>query len=308
MWHDWIDSTVPILDYLDRLNVVKETSSEYHCLCPVCGDGGFKIDKKQGSYQGFKCQCEVKDIREAIRPWSEVKESGQKGQRSRKTKTNKKVNSPIELAQLSSPAEDSPTPEKGAIANWLQSQGVPATAVETRCWYSKTQWVSRFEWSTKKGKEKTIRQGHIKSNGLIEWKKGSKDWKAYKLGEAAKHSSGKWVLGVEGEGCVETARSNAIAAITWQGSNWQEKNISSDLTKLITAGATGLVYFPDHDSAGEKKAELVKSACEQINFPCLILSPTDVWSEMPEKGDITDFVEAHPNISTNKLLSQLEKA
>jgi putative DNA primase/helicase len=54
-----------ILNYLDRLNVVKETSSEYHCTCPVCGDGGFKVNKKNGSYQAFKCGCQVKDIRDS---------------------------------------------------------------------------------------------------------------------------------------------------------------------------------------------------------------------------------------------------
>ena len=120
-----------------------------------------------------------------------------------------------------------PSSEQKDIPEWLVKQGIPATAVETRYWYSKTQWVSRFEWQTESGKEKTIRQGHIKSNGLIQWKKGSKDWKAYKLSEALTHCQDKWVLGVEGEGCVETARKMAIAAITWQGSNWQEKTITS---------------------------------------------------------------------------------
>ncbi len=169
--------------------------------------------------------------------------------------------------------------------------------------------MSRFEWKTPSGKEKTIRQGHIKSNGLIQWKKGGKDWKAYKLSEVAHNSQDKWVLGVEGEGCVETARGAlALCGITWQGSNWKEKTIASDLTKLINAGAAGLVYFPDRDEAGEKKAELVKSACDALSFPCLILCPTDVWSAMPVKGDITDWVSAHRNLSTNELISKLEKA
>ena len=59
-----------ILDHLDRLNVVRETGSEYHCTCPVCGDGGFKVNKKNGKYQAFKCECSIKEIRETIRPWS----------------------------------------------------------------------------------------------------------------------------------------------------------------------------------------------------------------------------------------------
>ena len=46
-----------ILDHLDQLNIVKETRSEYHCTCPVCQDGGFKIDKRSGKYHTFKCGC-----------------------------------------------------------------------------------------------------------------------------------------------------------------------------------------------------------------------------------------------------------
>ena len=228
-------------------------------------------------------------------------------QPSRKSKSAKS-NSQIRLAELDSSACEAPVPEQKPIPAWLVKQGIPPEAVETRYWYSKTQWVSRFEWSTPEGNEKTIRQGHIKSNGLIQWAKGSKDWYAYRLREAAEHCQGKWVLGVEGEGCVETGRKLGLAAITWQGSSWQEKTITSDLIKLKEAGATGLVYFPDHDETGRKKAELVKSACQQVNLSCLILSPADVWADMPVKGDITDWVEMYASLSTNELISKLESA
>jgi putative DNA primase/helicase len=320
-----------ILDYLDRLKVVKETSVEYHCLCPVCGDGGFKINKSNGKYQAFKCGCEVKDIREAVRPWSEVK-AMQRGlggnpherlhqeesqtfnccQPKRKNPKKPKLSpfpvDQINLAKLSGIPDDAPVSEAKEIPLWLQEQGVPPGATQTRYWYSSTQWVSRFEWSTPEGKEKTIRQGNIKSNGLFEWKKGSKDWRAYRLSEAVKYCQDTWVLSVEGEGCVEVAREMAIASITWQGSNWKEKTIADDLTKLIEAGATGLIYFPDNDEAGEKKAKLVSSACHEVNFPCLILSPTDVWADMPNKGDLTDFVEAHQDKSTKQLVARLSSA
>jgi putative DNA primase/helicase len=308
-----------ILDYLDRLKVVKETSGEYHCLCPVCEDGGFKINKSNGKYQAFKCGCEVKDIREAIRPWDEFRIQNEqfrinKGERKTRTKppSEFRVQSEqfrIQLARLDAPACDAPVSESFEIPRWLQEQEVPESAVEIRYWYSKSQWVSRFEWKNEDGiTEKTIRQGNIKSNGLKEWKKGSKDWRAYRLSEAVKHCQDKWVLGVEGEGCVEVARAMAIASITWQGSNWFEKTIADDLTKLIESGAAGLIYFPDHDEAGAKKAELVSSACEQVNLPCLILSPTDVWADMPIKGDITDFVEAHQELSTKQLVARISSA
>jgi hypothetical protein len=44
-----------ILAHLDQLEIVKETSTDYHCQCPLGQDGGFKIEKKTGQYSGFKC-------------------------------------------------------------------------------------------------------------------------------------------------------------------------------------------------------------------------------------------------------------
>lgn len=46
-----------ILDHIDKLTVVKELPDELHCYCPVCGDGGFKINKTSGLYHTFKCGC-----------------------------------------------------------------------------------------------------------------------------------------------------------------------------------------------------------------------------------------------------------
>jgi KaiC/GvpD/RAD55 family RecA-like ATPase len=61
-----------ILDHLESLTVIKELGSEYHCSCPACGDGGFKIDKASGKYAAFKCECSNAAIREAIRPLSQA--------------------------------------------------------------------------------------------------------------------------------------------------------------------------------------------------------------------------------------------
>ena len=46
-----------IFDHLNKLEIVKETSTEYHCTCPLCGDGGFKLNKKNGKYYTHKCGC-----------------------------------------------------------------------------------------------------------------------------------------------------------------------------------------------------------------------------------------------------------
>ncbi|WP_052055931.1 phage/plasmid primase, P4 family [Myxosarcina sp. GI1] len=322
-----------ILDYLDRLEIVKETGSEYHCKCPVCGDGGFKIDKPTGKYHPFKCGCEVKDIREAIRPWSEVVESRgeaasqrllsrsrrkcalEQGSRGARKSVNSvpevpKLEIPVpRLARLPAAAEDIPQPNTDTeIPEWLQKQGIPAIATETRYHYSKTQWVSRFEWQTNKGKEKTFRQAHTSSNGLVRWKKGAKNWNAYRQNEAAANCQNKWVLAVEGEKCVEVARERAIATITWQGSNWNHSAIASTIKALKKSGAEGLVYFPDNDEAGRKKASLVESAAIKVDFPCLVLNPKNIWTEIPEKGDLADWVKAHGHLDAEELIAKLEAA
>jgi putative DNA primase/helicase len=51
------NSSFDILAHLDQLEIVKESSTDYHCTCPLCGDGGFKIDKRSGKYNTFKCGC-----------------------------------------------------------------------------------------------------------------------------------------------------------------------------------------------------------------------------------------------------------
>ena len=135
-----------IRTYLDRLNIIKETPTEYHCSCPVCSDGGFKIEKKSGKYNAFKCHCDKRAIREAIRPWSEVKAESEGRNGRAKPKTKKGTQKPAYLAKFPEIPNDVITivNQSTSIADWLQKQGVPETATETKYWYSSTQWVARF--------------------------------------------------------------------------------------------------------------------------------------------------------------------
>ncbi len=87
-----------IRTYLDRLNIIKETPTEYHCSCPVCNEGGFKIEKKSGKYNAFKCNCDKKAIREAIRPWKEVKEESDGRKSKDDLKRRKGTQKPAKLA------------------------------------------------------------------------------------------------------------------------------------------------------------------------------------------------------------------
>ena len=63
--------TFDIRSFSDRLNVLKEESTQLVCECPVCGGHRLTINKQLGAYQCWSGNCAVKDIREAIAPWGE---------------------------------------------------------------------------------------------------------------------------------------------------------------------------------------------------------------------------------------------
>ena len=308
-------TTTAIFDirtYLDRLNIIKETPTEYHCSCPVCDEGGFKINKNNGKYYPFKCNCDLRAIREAIRPWREVKE--QSGERnSRDTpKTKKGTQKSAFLARLSEIPQDRAETNQSSIADWLQKQGVPATATETKYWYSSRAWVSRFDWedeSKPKGRDKTFRQGHILASGKIKWNKGKQRWKAYKLDEAISLCTDKWIIGVEGEKCVQALRGIGLSAITWQGSNWNQKDMAADLTQLKEAGAVGLAYLPDNDAAGMNKAQAVQLAAMKVGLSVVIIEPRLIDEKIPNKGDIADIISANQNsLNEEEFIQHLESS
>ena len=298
--------------YLNRLNIIKETPTEYHCSCPVCSDGGFKIEKKSGKYNAFKCHCDKRAIREAIRPWKEVKEQSESRKSKDKPRTKKGTQKPAKLARLSEIPTDLPNINQSTIPDWLVKQGVPATATETKYWYSSTQWVSRLDWvdeSKPKGKDKTFRQGHILASGKTKWTKGKQRWKAYRLDEAIDLCQDRWIIGVEGEKCVEALRGIGLTAITWQGSNWNQADMEIDLAELKKAGAVGLAYFPDNDAAGINKATAVKLAAMKVGLEVVIVEPRLLDKKISQKGDIADIIQNKQNsMNEDEFIHNLESA
>ncbi|NJO94471.1 MAG: DNA primase, partial [Hydrococcus sp. RM1_1_31] len=242
-------------------------------------------------------------------------------QKSKASKTIPPSSESIELAFLLKLPIDHPKAKTNQVPQWLIEKGIPAHATETRYYYSNNQWISRFEWQDpdrSKGHDKTIRQCHRKPNGKVKWSKGDRSWLPPRIEEAfAKRAggnlaqgTGKWILGVEGESCVEAARSLGLVAITWQGSAWSEEELTAGLTELKQSGVAGLVYLPDNDEPGRKKAELVVSAAQSLQFPLLIIEPLALWQEMPHKGDLVDWIAwgKKQGLLSKDLIQGLEQA
>ena len=209
-----------------------------------------------------------------------------------------------------SPRPSSPQPPTIELAR-LPQQPKPLKSVTkgdqvtTVYPYGSEQQVKRIErFEGDRRVDKVVIPYHQQDSQMVKGK-GDLPWPAYRIDEAIRHGKGKWVLAVEGEKCVEAARENQIVAITWQGGSWTHEDIQIELLQLKRSGVKGLLYSPDHDEAGANKAEKVIKAAQQIDFPTATVDPVELWSEIPEKGDIADWikgVELTPDERAKQLL------
>ncbi|WP_293125529.1 DUF5906 domain-containing protein [Microcoleus sp. bin38.metabat.b11b12b14.051] len=192
-------------------------------------------------------------------------------------------------------------------------KGVPAEAQQITYVYSDSQSVLRFEWldpDSPKGRDKTCRQTHIDVHGKQIWTKGDLPWPAYRIDEVVEilknvpNGEPVAVLMVEGEPNVEVARSYGIAALTLQGSNWNDAEITRALEALrATEKNVTLVKLRDNDATGIKKGAQVQSICDRLQFPCIVIDSVAIYPDIPDKGDIREILE---NMEIEEFIRRLE--
>jgi putative DNA primase/helicase len=97
---------------------------------------------------------------------------------------------------------------------------------------------------------------------------------------------------LEGENNVEIARGIRLAALTLQGSNWGDPEIQKMLEALqATDKNVSIAVIGDNDDTGIKKGKSVWLVARHLQFPCLIIDPLAIDADIPEKGDIREFLE-----------------
>ncbi|HEY9651850.1 MAG TPA: hypothetical protein V6C95_14385, partial [Coleofasciculaceae cyanobacterium] len=272
-----------IRSHVDKLTPAK---GKNRYICPICEKAKLTIDPKNGKYKCWgECKCE--DIREAIAPWNEVKGASHQpiGTRKPILKTKPPKPAPIpqgehELAKLPTPITH---PEK-------RKHGKQS---EIEYWYSEHQWVRRTEWpdpEKPKGYDKKPIPYHLDETGTPKSGRGDAAWNPYRFEEIIAHADGKWVIGVEGETCVEAARYLGFVAFTFQGSKWTEEALEQYATQLKEAGITGVYYCADHDEIGYEKAAKLEKACAKVQLPFILTASSTIWKECPHNGDIADWV------------------
>lgn len=269
-----------ILNHLDALNIVKDTPTDYHCTCPSCGDGGFKVEKSTGRYKTFKCGCMdteqgKKAIIDAIAPLNRNNRPSYSRHKQKpipKPQPIPAINGKVKIAKLPTIPTDRPEKTNGRITYH----------------YSATQGVDRVEKpdpNRPKGYSKDFYQWHIK-NGDRTNGKGDQPWPLYRESEAI--SADGWLLLVEGEECVETLRGNGIAAMTFQGSSWSKPTIETAFNRLKPQ-CPGLIFIPDQDQPGQKKAKAIESASADTGLPVIIVPINSIWTKAPDYGDVADI-------------------
>jgi hypothetical protein len=75
----------------------------------------------------------------------------------------------------------------------------------------------------------------------------------------------------------------------FQGGSWGESALTDELQMIKNAGVAGVIYWPDHDDTGYKKAQKCSEIAAKIGLPFIEINPLKIWSECPQKGDIADF-------------------
>ena len=316
-----------IRDYLERLTPGKE-KNKY--VCPVCNGRNLQIEPKTGKYHCFTSDCDNEAIREAIKPWAEVlaERGGNSDRHSSNhrpaTKTSKKQPKPapiptgVKLLRLATPALDCRQPQPISNELWsIVKNNSPASreiVKEIAYSYGKDKTVYRIEWldeKNPKGRDKTYRQSHIDTDGKRVWKKGDGFWPAYRIDEVVETledvgvNEAVAVLGLEGEPNVELARSHGIVSLTFQGSNWTEAQVVAIVEALRATGKNvTLIVLRDNDATGIKKAELIKSVCDRLQFPCIVIDPVAIYPDIPDKGDIKEILD---NMDADEFIRRLEE-
>lgn len=145
------------------------------------------------------------------------------------------------------------------------------------------------EW----GREKSVQQRRPTADGEWEWKGVAPDAQLlYRLPEliadlAAQPTAPIWVL--EGKKDVDTARAAGLVATCNSGGAGQWPEHWSPLL----AGRT-VVLAPDHDSAGQRHAEIVGYALRAVAAEVRVVQLATAWPALPAHGDVSDFLAAHP--------------
>ena len=239
-----------------------------------------------------------------------------------KRQSSDSLPSPEEILPLRlDPKRDSP---QWVILNTVSSQseqqieyfysdaetGEPLGKVVRKQWSDRRPAYGRSGRDTKEIRPLHWVEPHHPNQGDQGWwsdrGKGSKLWSLYRqaeIREAIASGAAKIVFYVAGEEAVETARRIGLSAFTNQGG---EGSFIQQFVDFLSANKPRLfVIWGDNDQTGRKSADKLLKACTKAGIPAIAIESTNIWADIPTKGDITDIVNSS-GMDSSEIIEQLE--
>ena len=105
---------------------------------------------------------------------------------------------------------------------------------------------------------------------------------------------------VEGEKDVDTLTKYGLPAVSLpNGAHWENAYVAYFSDKVI-------IILPDNDDAGRGYAKAALKALKPTNYNTGIMQLNNWWPEIPEKGDVTDYITAKGEEAVAKLREALD--
>jgi len=136
--------------------------------------------------------------------------------------------------------------------------------------------------------------------------KGSKPFPLYRQDEIAKAINAGLdlpVFYVAGEQAVEAARNLGLFALTNQGG---EGSYHDQIIQFLRDNTPPLfIIWGDSDTPGRENAAQLLSRCDKARIPTVVIEPLNIWSKLPDKGDIVDILQKS-GMTQDEIFQRLE--
>jgi len=257
---------------LGKLELISSTNTEKRYVCPVCQGHSLKENVRSNAYRCFNGYCSTNDIRAKL------------GYKSATVDEYKAVSSssyvkPVPLTKLEPPIRiiDYQSPTSRQLGD----------RTITNFSYSDTCMVERVDYKSGKKKECYPK---FKAGNL--WQYGS----SHKFGLFNSRyikSRGSIIIS-EGEKTADlVTKVTNYLTLSPPPFGWNESYISSN---LFNPKITSVLYLPDNDEPGKKKANLVQQSCWMVGIQCFIFSYGNL--SIRDSGDFVDLYDDGIDIKT----------
>lgn len=276
--------------YLSKLSLVSEISSEYTFICPVCEGKKFKVRKINGAYACYSNFCSTADIRSKL------------GVKEEFLTENKLFSKPITHLnfQVSKQIKWLKAVKYIEVLNYKVCTVQEFTNQKhTSYVYNEKAKVERIDFSD--GRKKQFYPKHM-SNSVWNYGVGNTEFGLFN-DKYITNQKGTFLF-AEGEKTADILiKKSGYLTLSPPPFGWKNNYLTKEFLKHLHL-LEGIIYFPDNDEPGIKKAELIQQAAWGINIPCYIV-PLSEWHFLNEGDDIADLI-LDKDINIHNLLKEIK--